>query len=283
MPLPTTRPVRIPDPEHDIVLDVATAGSAGGRPVLLLHGFPETHAEWRDVIPLLADAGLRVYAVDQRGYSRGARPPGVAQYDQAHLVRDVVSLVHALGHERVHLVGHDWGAMVAWSVAAPHPEVVHTLTAVSVPHPAALYATAAEDADQRERLGYTDFLRLTGKAERVLAEDGFRRLRAMYGDWVPTELADAHVARLAEPGALTGALSYYRASQEDYERTPVVRVPTTLVWGSEDPVCGRVAVQRCRDFVAGEYELVELAGISHWVPEQVPEETAAAVIARAGD
>lgn len=261
-----------------VALDLLFAGPSGGEPVVLLHGFPESAMEWRDVIPPMVEQGLRVLAPNLRGYSAGARPPGVEFYDQAHLVRDVLDLLDACGLGGAHLVGHDWGAMVAWSVAARHPDRVRTLTAVSVPHPAAFAEALAGDADQQQRSRYIGLLLAPGKAEDTLLADGARRLRAMLVG-VPPEIAADHVARLTEPGALTGALSYYRAPFEPYATLPPVGVPTTFVWGADDIAIGRRAAEGGAAYVTGRYRFVELAA-GHWLPETSPAQVAAAVLDR---
>ncbi len=133
----------------DLTFDVRIAGPDDGTPVVLLHGFPTTSLSWSSVVPALADAGLRVVAPDQRGYSPGARPAEVAAYATDRLAQDVVSLADALGLDRFHLVGHDWGAAVAWYVAAHHGHRLETLTTFSVPHLAAYNAALAHDADCR--------------------------------------------------------------------------------------------------------------------------------------
>ena len=121
----------------DLVFDVTDSGDTDGEVVVLLHGFPQNRHEWDAVTPHLIAGGHRVLAPDQRGYSPGARPAGRRSYVQSELVDDIVALIDASGAEKVHLVGHDWGALVAWAFASRHPERLHTLTAVSVPHPKA--------------------------------------------------------------------------------------------------------------------------------------------------
>ena len=138
----------------DLTFDVRTLGPGDGEPVVLLHGFPETSLSWTAVAPVLADAGFRVIAPDQRGYSPDARPSAVADYAMEHLVDDVLGLADALDLDTFHLVGHDWGAAVAWAVAAYHGDRLRTLTAVSVPHLAAFNAALRDDADQQERASY---------------------------------------------------------------------------------------------------------------------------------
>ena len=152
----------------DLTFDVRIAGPDDGTPVVLLHGFPTTSLSWSSVVPALADAGLRVVAPDQRGYSPGARPAEVAAYATDRLAQDVVSLADALGLDRFHLVGHDWGAAVAWYVAAHHGHRLETLTTFSVPHLAAYNAALAHDADARERGSYIRLFRQEGTAEDLL-------------------------------------------------------------------------------------------------------------------
>jgi pimeloyl-ACP methyl ester carboxylesterase len=263
----------------DLSFDARIDGPEDGVPVLLLHGFPETSASWTEVAPRLTAAGLRVVAPDQRGYSPGARPEGVEHYAVDRLAGDVVDIADAQGWDTFHLVGHDWGAAVAWYVAAHHADRLRSLTALSVPHLAAYNRALRTDPDQQERAAYIGFLRIEGKAEALLVEDDFRRLRAMYGDVVPVEQADGYLARLAEPGALTGALNWYRAMTAELGDLPAVPVPTTLVWGNDDLAIGRVPVEECAQHVDADYALVELDA-SHWLPEQEPAAVADAVLAR---
>jgi pimeloyl-ACP methyl ester carboxylesterase len=267
----------------EVVLDVVVEGDPEAPPIVLLHGFPETSAEWRLVTPHLVEAGFRVVAPDQRGYSAGARPAGSAAYAIDRLVADVVGLLDGLGLASAHLVGHDWGAMVAWCVAARHPERTRTLTAVSVPHPRAFAAARRSDADQQQRSAYIGFLAQRGKAERLLLEDGGRRLRAMYAGAVPDDLADHHLSVLTEPEALTAALEWYRATPlSGYEEVPAVTVPTTYVWGTGDAALGRAGAEGCGAHVDAAYRFVELEGASHWIPEECPERLAAEVLATVG-
>lgn len=267
----------------DLTFDVHTAGPVDGTPVVLLHGFPETARSWESVAPRLAEAGLRVLVPDQRGYSPGARPDGVAAYTIDLLVGDVIGLLDATGLDRVHLVGHDWGAAVAWQVAARHPDRISTLTAVSVPHLAAYGWALREDADQQARAAYIKLLRQEGKAEHVLLEDDAHRLRAMYGDRVSRESIDEYVRVLSEPGALTAALNWYRAMTREFSELAPVRVPTTYVWSTADSALGRAGAERCGEFVDAPYEFVVLDDVSHWIPEEAPDALAKTILARIDD
>jgi pimeloyl-ACP methyl ester carboxylesterase len=263
----------------DLTFGVLAGGPAGGRPVLLLHGFPENAGMWDGVVERLHAGGLRTVAPDQRGYSPGARPADVAAYRMPALVADVLGLLDALGLDAVDLVGHDWGSAVGWQVAARHPDRVRTFTAISVPHPEALSWAVENDPDQRERSAYMRLFRTPGKAEEVLLADDARRLRRMFAP-LPAERVEAFVRPMTEPGALTGALNWYRAiGKRDLDGLPPVGVPTTYLWGTEDLAIGRPAAERCARHVAGPYRFVELAGVSHWLPEQAPAAVADAVLA----
>lgn len=264
----------------ELTFDVTVAGPDDGTPILLLHGFPESSASWRPVTPRLVRAGLRVIAPNQRGYSPDARPERVDEYRFDRLVGDVVGLLDAYDIESAHLVGHDWGAAVAWQVAGGHPERIRSLTAVSVPHPSAFGWALREDADQQRRSGYIGLLRQEGKAEAVLLEDDSRRLRAMFGDGNDPELVEEHVRLLSQPGALTAAMNWYRAMTRAFGDLPPVRVPTTYVWSTADPALGPAAAKRCAEFVDAPYRFVVLDGASHWIPEEHPDALADAILAR---
>ena len=263
----------------DLTFDVRADGPDDGRPVLLLHGFPETSASWAAVTPRLTEAGLRTYAVDQLGYSPGARPAEVGAYALTNLAQVTADLMTAMDVPVADVVGHDWGANVAWALAAWHEDRVRSLTAVSVPHPTAFTTAFRSDPEQKERSAYIRLFRQEGKAEEVLLADDARRLRRMFGDAVPAEAVDEYVAVLSAPGALTAALNWYRAMSSG---TPVddVTVPTTYVWSDDDVAIGRRAAESCAEYVTGDYRFVELTGISHWVPQQAPEQLAVAILDR---
>jgi pimeloyl-ACP methyl ester carboxylesterase len=271
-----TKPVTV----GELTFDVRSAGADDGTPVILLHGFPENSRSWTSVAPVLADAGLRIFAPDQRGYSPGARPAGADNYATDVLAGDVIGLADGLGLERFHLVGHDWGAAVAWVTAARYADRLHTLTAVSVPHLTAYGRALRSDPDQQQRASYIGLLRQPGKAEDLLLEDDARRLRAMYQGGVPDAQLESYVAQLSEPGALTAALNWYRAMTADLSALPSVTVPTTYVWSDQDLAIGRVPAEECVDHVDADYRFIELAGVSHWIPEQAPDALAAAIIER---
>ncbi len=267
----------------DLTFDVRVDGPDDGRPVLLLHGFPETSLSWAAVTPKLTAAGLRTYAPDQLGYSPGARPAEVDAYAMPNLAQVTADLMTAMDVPRVDVVGHDWGANVAWCLAAWHPDRVRSLTAVSVPHPSAYTAAWRDDPEQQERSAYLRLFWQKGKAEQVLTEGDFRRLRRMFGppeeSGVPAEAVDQYVEILSAPGALTAALNWYRAMSSGTIVEPI-DVPTTYVWSDGDVAIGRVAAEGCAQFVIADYRFVELPGVTHWIPEQAPDQLAAAILER---
>ncbi|WP_395659818.1 alpha/beta fold hydrolase [Nocardioides sp.] len=263
-----------------LTFDVLDEGPADGTPVVLLHGFPERSSTWRSVAPLLHDAGLRTLALDQRGYSPGARPRGRAAYRMHHLVGDVVALIDAVG-QPVHLVGHDWGSAVGWAVAGRFPDRVLTWTAVSVPHPAA-FARALKNPSQRRRSRYMAFFNVPFVPELTARRAGGRFDQSMRKAGMTADDVARFRTEIVDYGALRHALGWYRAlpmskpGSTDFH----VTVPTTLVWSTRDIAISREGVDGTAEWVSAPYELVVLEGVSHWIPTQAPEELANAVLAR---
>ncbi|HEY0700346.1 MAG TPA: alpha/beta hydrolase [Micromonospora sp.] len=263
-----------------LTFDLTTGGPTDGEPVLLLHGFPQHRGEWDRVTPALHAAGLRSYALDQRGYSPGARPAAVADYRLAELVADATAVLDELGVEAAHVVGHDWGAVVGWQLAATHPERVRTLTAVSVPHPAALAHALLTDPGQRVRSAYIKLFQQTGKAEQVLLALGGTGLRTVLLG-VGEGRIDRYAVPMLAPGALTAALNWYRAvSQRELAKVGPCPVPTTYVWSDGDTAVGRTAAEACAEHVTGDYRFVTLTEVSHWIPDEAAEALADAILAR---
>jgi pimeloyl-ACP methyl ester carboxylesterase len=262
---------------NGLEFDVRTGGPEGGTPVLLLHGFPQHGGMWDLVTPALHAAGLRTYAPDLRGYSPGARPEG--GYPMADCVADAVALLDALEVERAHVVGHDWGAVIGWHLAAM-PDRARSLTAVSVPHPAAWAQARRADPAEKERTSYMRLFAQPGRAEEVLLAEDARRLRALF-DPVDPARREEYVRPLLEPGALTGALNWYRALGGPLPGP--ARVPATLVWGEEDLAIGPASARGCAAHIADgvDYRFVPLNGLGHWVPDLAPEVVTAEILARA--
>ena len=254
------------------VFDARVAGPRKGSPVLLLHGFPESSLEWEAQLVALARAGYRAVAPDLRGYSSGARPLGIDDYALTQLAGDVFAIADALGFARFHLVGHDWGAAIAWEVAGERPERIASLTAVSVPHPTAFALALANDPDQQSKSTYITFFQQPDVPERTLLANDAAVLRGIYGNGPAAAHADDYVALLSEPGALTAALNYYRALGLTSSSAARTAVPTLYVWSTGDTALGRYGAERCGDYVDGPYRFETIDGVSHWVPEDAADE-----------
>ena len=270
---------------NGLTFQARVAGPEDGRVVLLLHGFPQTSRCWAAQLDALAAAGHRAVAVDQRGYSPGARPDDPEAYAMRHLVDDVLGIIGALGTEQVDLVGHDLGGAVAWTVAGHRPNKVRTLTIASSPHPLAFVqayqATAAaagdeagagtgDTSDQNRRSGYIRAFKEDprGQTEAHLLADGAARLRQAYTGLPEASIA-AHVEDMSAPGLLVAAVDWYRAmSAKASVAVPPCPVPTLYVWSDADPSIGRAPAEATADLVTGPYEFVILEGVSHWIPEQ---------------
>ena len=262
---------------------VKVGGPVGGEPVLLLHGFPQHSGMWRAVSRPLHAAGFRTIAPDQRGYSPGARPTDTDSYRITECVADGAAMLTALGLESAHVVGHDWGAIVAWFLAAHHPDRVRSLTAASVPHPAALAEAVARKLDQRMKSSYVALLRRRRLAARLLLGFDAALLRFQCtASGLPAAAVDDYVRPLTEPGALAAALAWYRAmSLAEFRALEPVGCPTTFVWSDQDRAIGRYAAERCGEHVTGPYCHVELPGVSHWIADVAPDALAGAIIDRA--
>ncbi|MFK0013412.1 alpha/beta fold hydrolase [Streptomyces sp. NPDC091027] len=245
------------------------AGPHGGEKVLLLHGFPQFADSWTLQLTGLARAGYRALAVDQRGYARGARPDRVADYGVDRLVGDTLAFSQALGRGPFHLVGHDWGGLVAWAFATEHPERLASLTVLSTPHPQSIAAALRSDPDQARRSAYVRHFRQPGgAAETDLLADGAAALRRAYGDSLPPDRIDSYAARFTEPGALTAALNWYRALP-DALTVPAgrIRVPTLYLWGDQDGALGRTAAEGTGAWIDAPYRFEVLEGAGHWLPD----------------
>lgn len=259
------------------VFRARVAGLAGDGPaVVLLHGFPETSAMWIPLIDALAAAGYRVLAFDQRGYSPGARPEELAAYAPLELVADVGAVATATGFGDFHLVGHDWGCIIGWIVAASDERVLSWVP-VSIPHPRATWGEATGEPP-----AYVKFFGEPGLPEAFLTFNDLAVLRALYADGTPDVQRAEYQAVFSEPGAMTAALNWYRAilagGMAAAEDVTAIDVPTTFLFGEREIYVSGEALPRNRKLVTGPYQEIELDA-DHWVIEQQPEETVAAVLA----
>ncbi|KJV03252.1 alpha/beta fold hydrolase [Rhodococcus sp. PML026] len=267
---------------HDgLEFDVLDQGPLDGPIVLLLHGFPERAASWSAVMDQLNEAGFRTIAPDQRGYSPGARPKRRRDYRVGALVNDVVALIDEIGAP-VHVVGHDWGAMIAWVTAGRRPDLVSSLTAFSVPHPGS-FMTALLTSRQILHSWYFAFFQLPVLPEKWMTQPGQRAEKWYEKSGMNADDLERTRTDIVEYGALPFAVTWYRGlpfSNPGIGRLRIT-VPTSMVWSDGDTFIGRSAVERAQQYVDARYTLTVLAGVTHWIPTQAPTEAAQAIIANA--
>ena len=253
-------------------LFVVEEGPADGVPVVLVHGWPDSHRLWRNQIPVLAAAGHRVLALDQRGFGRSGRPDDVSGYHVFSAMADLTNLLDAFEVEAAHLVGHDWGAPPCWLLATFAPERVRSLTAISVGHPMAFRNAGTE---QRQRSFYMLLFQFEGIAEQWLSADNWANLRELVG---PTNEWDSWMTDLARPGALTASLNWYRCNMrpesliEEPAQLPPVTRPTLGVMGGHDWALTLGQMEGSREHVEAEFRLEVIEPAAHWVPSDAPQE-----------
>jgi pimeloyl-ACP methyl ester carboxylesterase len=258
-----------------------SAGDAG-EPVILLHGFPETSHMWVDLLPELERAGYRCVAPDQRGYSPGARPAGAEHYNFETIASDVAAIADAVGFDRFHLIGHDWGAAAGWSAVALFPDRIQSWTALSVPHIASFGAAIRNDPDQQQRSQYITFFQEPGVAEAALSADDYAAMKNIWSASSADEVSE-YLSVFSQPGALTAALDWYRGSRGiDPDSAPAVdfgpvSTPTLFIWGNQDMAIGRKAVEHAHRHMAGPYKFVELDA-GHWLIQEAPERVTEEII-----
>lgn len=260
--------------------DVADDGPLDGPAVIALHGFPEDRQCWAQLTTVLTAAGFRVLAPEQRGYSPGARPQGRRAYTVDHLARDVLALADAAGAERFDLIGHDWGAIVAWDLAGHHPERVRSLTALSVPHAGAV-RHALPRSYQLLRSWYVLAFQLPVLPEwamRVVGAD--RAARWLERDGLDRATARRYARRIPHRAEMTPRIAWYRGIPLLLGREqPVITVPTLYCWGTGDHFIDRTAAERCGRFVSGAYRFERLVGASHWIPTSAADRVGPALLA----
>ncbi|MBB5363398.1 alpha/beta fold hydrolase [Deinococcus humi] len=271
---------------NGVLLHVVEAGPQDGPLVVLLHGFPEFWYGWRRQIEALANAGYRVLAPDQRGYNLSEKPPGMAAYRIDALTRDVLGLLDARGRERAYVVGHDWGAAVAWNLAISHPERVERLAILNVPHPGVFAQTLRTSRAQQLKSWYMFFFQVPVLPEVLLRIRNFRMLArsltntSRSGTFSSDDLKRYREA-WAQPGTLTGMLNWYRAMFLFPAPTggdARVRVPALILWGAEDQFLGREMAERSVEHV-DDAQLEMFGNVSHWIQHEVPQEVNAHLLA----
>ncbi|WP_251329325.1 alpha/beta fold hydrolase [Haloplanus pelagicus] len=265
---------------NGVRLHVVRTGPPDGTPVLLLHGFPECWYGWTPVAGHLADAGYRVLVPDQRGYNASEKPSGVGAYRLPTLAADAAGVLDAVDIGAAHVVGHDWGAAVAWWLALDHPDRVRSLAALNVPHPTVMRRTLGRSWDQRRRSWYFAAFQVPRVPELVAKAGNYRLFeRSMRESSRPGTFDDADFERYRaawrQPGALTATVNWYRAVARypPDERTDPVEPPTRVVWGAQDrflrATMARESVAYCRDGRA-----ILLDDATHWLHHEFPDRVA---------
>jgi pimeloyl-ACP methyl ester carboxylesterase len=300
---------------NGVQLRVTEAGDRGAPVVVLAHGFPELAYSWRHQIPALADAGYHVLALDQRGYGGSAKPEAIEDYDVAALTGDIAGLLDDVGAERATIVGHDWGAIVAWNFPLLYPDRVAAVAGLSVPPvPRSLKPpTAVFRETFRDNFFYILYFQQPGVADAELARDPATTMRRL----LSSELHDVDAAqrmfalgpeglieRTSEPGCLpdwinadefdryvdeftrngfTGPLNWYRNLDRNWHLTATppaatITVPALFIGGTTDPVLTFMSPERATEVVTGEYHQVMLEGAGHWIQQERPDEVNAVLL-----
>jgi pimeloyl-ACP methyl ester carboxylesterase len=250
---------------------LAVRDEGDGPAVLLLHGFPDSSHLWRHQIPVLVEAGFRVVAPDLLGFGESEKPEEVERYRLSAVLGDVLAVLDELGIERAHVVGHDWGAGLAWVVAGLAPDRVERLVAMSVGHP---NTSRRASVEQREKSWYMLLFQFDGVAEELLQRDDWRLAR----EWMRGDGDIEHnLAALSEPGALTAALNWYRANVhprrelEERRPFPAIAAPTLGIWSSGDNYLLEERMIASADHVTGGWRYECIDGASHWLQLDAPE------------
>jgi pimeloyl-ACP methyl ester carboxylesterase len=259
-----------------LTFDTLAAGAADAPLVLLLHGFAESMHCWRAQVAALAAAGYRAVAPSQRGYSPCARPnpSDTANYHIDRLMDDAMAIVAACGQgdRRFHLVGHDWGGSIAWSLADRFPQRLASLTVLSRPHPNAFNrALQMPDGEQAQRSQHHKAFLEPDAADVVLADDAKWLRERLAANGVPAVAIEQHLGVLGNKDAMEAALAWYRARGAIRGPLGMIEVPTLYIWGDADDTVGRIAAEGTKDFVSAPYRFEVLPGVGHFAADQAPD------------
>ena len=243
------------------------AGPDGGEPVFLLHGFPDAWFGWEAQIDPLAGAGFRVIVPDQRGYNLSQKPDGVASYRMRILVEDIVGLADALGYQRFHLAGHDFGAMVSWSLAMRYPERLNRLVISNVPHPVVMRSYLRTHLSQVLKSWYVFFFQIPKIPELFVRAGNWQFLIAALPGDLKEEVRARYRQAWEQPGAMTCMINWYRASLRGSRKSSLplnIQVPTLILWGQQDPYIryemAQLSLDLCQDG-----RLITFEDATHWV------------------
>jgi pimeloyl-ACP methyl ester carboxylesterase len=260
----------------------SAAGAGKARPVVLLHGFPEGWFSWRAQMKALADAGYRAVAPDLRGYGDSDKPAGVAMYKASRIADDVASVIRSLDVGPVPVVGHDWGAMIAYRVAMDHPELVSRLVIMNGPHPLHFTRVLRQSAAQRKRSWYIFFFQLPLLPERMLLRSG--TMKRIFHGAVSEEALREYEEAFARPGVATSAVNFYRAARtRDREaKQKIIDKDVLVIWGVRDVALGFECLEGLERWVPRvRIERLEHAG--HFVQQEAAEDVSAILLRELGE
>ncbi len=277
-----------------VTLNVVEAGPKTGEPLILLHGFPESHRTWRGIAPALAEK-FRLIMPDQRGFGASDLPQQVADYRPGKLTADIVALADALGLNQFALAGHDWGGAIAWAAAQAHCDRINRLIVINSPHPWVFQKTLIDDPAQRAASQYMNIFR-KAETEAMIEWKGFdwffERSFAPHVDLaiISEDERAGYIKDWSRKGALTAMLNWYRATGlkvplPDADMTeptwmaafPKLTVPTLVIWGMLDPALLPIQLDALGDWV-DDLTIVRLADAGHFAPWQAPDEVAKAML-----
>ena len=255
---------------NGFTFDCRTAGDPNAtQKVLLLHGWPETNFMWEGLMLLLADNGFYCVAPNQRGFSSGARPKGKENYELKLLAEDAVAIAKAAGFDRFHLVSHDWGSVIGWSVLELNRELIISYSSLSVPHMKAFVHALINDPNQRQMSLYVRLFQIPLLPELLFLAFNAWFLRRRWSHHTEAHV-EAYLEVLGKRKALNATLNYYRANYNPFVRgeTPIefgdVSIPTLMRWGKDDGSVSRESVEMGAQFMTGDYDYKELDA-SHWL------------------
>lgn len=254
---------------NDYSFSVKIRGSKQDTPIILLHGFPESSVMWEPLMSDLNNLGYYTIAPDQRGYSFGARPQAVNEYELSHLAKDVLSIADSLGIDQFHLIGHDWGSVVGWQIAADEPERLLSYTSLSVPHLTAFSRAYQEDSLQFKASSYIRNFQTKKIPEFLLAKNNYKMLKNIWREHPEKEI-QSYLDLFSQKNALTSAINWYRANFKliaEGKDIGMIKVPVLFIWGKNDFALLRSGAEWTEDYVNDYYRFVEL-NASHWLIQE---------------
>jgi len=263
---------------RDLEFDCRVSGNEQNELIILLHGFPETSFMWQKLMDKLASLGFYCLAPDMRGYSKNACPKGIKNYTLKKLGQDILNLADAVGKNKFHLIGHDWGAGIGWYVVYNHPDRILSWTGLSVPHSRAFSKAIVLDKDQQKKSRYIKWFLVPLLPEISIRKNDFQKFKRLWKHSSPEEVEN-YLSVFRRKKSLTAALNYYRANigRGKNERIGDIKSPTLFIWGKNDFAIGPFAVENGHKYMKGAYTYVALNG-GHWLIQSNYKEVETAIV-----